>query len=127
MQLSRPGRRSVPALALSLALSACGGFEVLPPPPFAAHRAEFGDLVHTHGCAPAAVAVLSGYGLSPDLVRSVSFDVDRRSSQDGGSVVTGHRAWVRLADQPGHLVVRFDRFCRFEDAYTEGGARIALP
>ena len=41
-----------------------------------------------------------------------------------GIVAQGYTAWVRLADQPGDLVIRHDDRCGFITSYTVGAVRL---
>jgi hypothetical protein len=42
----------------------------------------------------------------------------------GEGRLVGYTAWMHLTDQPGSLVVDIDESCRFQQAYTRGGASL---
>lgn len=116
-------RLAVPsALVFAFLLAGCAErLAVTPVANEAAMRIE-ADL--RHACAGETAAALAGLGLDRDDIERVQLLTERHNGQSGSRHVTGYRAWVRLAGQPGHLVIALDSHCRIEQAYLEGGARL---
>ena len=75
-----------------------------------------------HPCAATTASVLDALGVPPSALRSIYYD-PRVSGGERG-YLQGYDAWVRLADQPGNLVIRHDVGCRFITSYTSGTVRL---
>ena len=75
-----------------------------------------------HRCDATTASVLDALGVPPAALRSIYYDP--RVSGTERTYLQGYDAWVRLADQPGDLVIRHDQGCRFITSYTSGNVRL---
>ena len=122
---SRPWRRPacvglLPILAVALAACTVATPRLAPPTP--ASLAAVRGLT-PHACNATTASVLDALGVPSTAVRSIYYErPDTGSSR--GVAARGYEAWVRLADQPGDLVVRHDDGCRFITSYTRGAIRL---
>ena len=121
---SRPWRRPacvglLPILAVALAACTVATPRLAPPTP--ATLAAVRGLT-PHACNATTASVLDALGVPPAALRSV-YD-DPRVSGTEHAYLQGYDAWVRLADQPGDLVIRHDQGCRFITSYTSGTVRL---
>jgi hypothetical protein len=76
-----------------------------------------------HPCNPTTAGVLDALGVPPAAVRSIYYERPPIGNSHG-IVEQGYTAWVRLADQPGDLVIRHDDWCGFVTSYTVGTVRL---
>ncbi len=74
-----------------------------------------------HPCAATTASALDALGVRPSTLRSIYYD-PRVSGGERG-YLQGYDVWVRLADQPGDLVIRHDAGCRFITSYASGTVR----
>lgn len=73
----------------------------------------------SHPCNMRTAEALAGLGIGADGITQVVYDVDTASGESTGrGQITGYRAWIGLADQPGRLVVVHDRDCNLRSSYT---------
>ena len=111
-----------PALILAAALAACTTATPRLAPPAPATLAAVHGLA-PHSCNPTTASVLDPLGVPPAAVRSIYYERPPTGSSHGTPAV-GYTAWVRLADQPGDLVIRHDDWCGFITSYTVGAVRL---
>ena len=78
------------------------------------------DQINSHSCTPSVASAIDAYRIPSQSIQDL-FYTQRLSGQGG---LLGYTAWIHLTDQPGSLVVDVDRSCRFEQAYTRGGANL---
>jgi hypothetical protein len=76
-----------------------------------------------HPCTPTVASALDAYHVQPGSIRDL-FYTQRMSNEADESRLVGYTAWMHLTDQPGSLVVDVDEECRFQQAYTRGGASL---
>jgi hypothetical protein len=113
---------ALPTLALALVVAGCAErLAVTPVDNEAAAGIEAGL---SHRCAHGTATTLAGLGLDAGDIGRVQIFTEHQGGDSGSRYVSGHRAWVRLDGQPGHLVIVLDPHCRLEQAYLEGGARL---
>src|SRR5919202_4838506 len=111
----------LPAAALAEMLTACAiATPPLAPPAAATLAAVRGTAPHP--CNATTASVLDALGVPPAALRSIYYDP--RVSGTEHAYLQGYDAWVRLADQPGDLVIRHDQDCRFLTSYTSGTVRL---
>src|SRR3954453_2352685 len=118
---SSPRVGQLPVAFLAAILAAC----TTPTPPLApsapATLAAVRGLA-PHRCAATTASVLDALGVPPAALRSIYYD-PRVSGGERG-FLQGYDAYVRLADQPGDLVIRQDAGCRFLTSYTSGTVQL---
>jgi len=114
---------AVPAMLAVVLVSACAG---VPPRLEAPSQATVStlDRYNRHPCTPTVASALDAYHVQPGSIRDL-FYTQRISSGADESRLVGYTAWMHLTDQPGSLVVDVDKECRFQQAYTRGGANLA--
>jgi hypothetical protein len=78
---------------------------------------------NSHPCTPTIASVLEAYRVPPGSICDL-FYTQRMSNEADESRLVGYTAWMHLTDQPGSLVVDIDESCRFQQAYTRGGASL---
>ena len=106
--------------ALAVVLAACTTATPRLAPPAPATLAAVRGLA-PHRCDATTASVLDALGVPPSALRSIYYD-PRVSGGERG-YLQGYDVWVRLADQPGDLVIRHDAGCRFITSYTSGTVR----
>ena len=107
--------------ASTVVLAACATATPRLAPPAPATLAAVRGLA-PHPCDATTASVLDALGVPPTALRSVYYDP--RVSGTEHAYLQGYDAWVRLADQPGDLVIRHDQDCRFLTSYTSGTVRL---
>jgi hypothetical protein len=115
-------RASIPAMLAVVLVSACAG---VPPRLEAPSQASVATLnrYNAHPCTPTVASALDAYHVQPASIRDL-FYTQRMSNEIDESRIVGYTAWMHLTDQPGSLVVDVDEECRFQQAYTRGGASL---
>ncbi|WP_158044202.1 hypothetical protein [Skermanella pratensis] len=114
-----------PAMLLIAAgtLSACAGLDA--PQQEAtnpAYEARIAQLAG-HPCNSHVAGAVEGAGVGPDEITELFYTRELDGTNDR---VVRYTAWMRLAGQPGHLVVDADALtCRAMQIYTRGGAEVA--
>lgn len=72
-------------------------------------------------CNPSVAAALAGAGIPVSQVRGLTYGLYRGTRHDR---ITGYDAWVKLAGQPGAVVVGMDATCHVRQVYAREGARL---
>ena len=112
----------VTAMLTVVLVSACAG---VPPRLEAPSQATVSTLnqYNGHPCTPTVASALDAYRVAPGSIRDL-FYTQRLSNGSDESRLVGYTAWMHLTGQPGSLVVDVDDECRFQQAYTRGGANL---
>ena len=118
---------SPPATAMLLiaagTLSACAGFEAprqeATNPAYEARLAQLAQ----HQCNSRVAGAVEGAGVRPEEITELFYTREMDGTNDR---IVRYTAWMRLAGQPGHLIVDADALtCRAMQVYTRGGADVA--
>jgi hypothetical protein len=78
----------------------------------------------TERFAAAAQERLAELGIAEDRVESIRYVLRRNMTEKPGPDIIGARAWIRLTDCSGWLVVDMNRSAYVRQSYTRGDCRI---
>jgi hypothetical protein len=67
---------------------------------------------------------LAELGIGEDRVESIRYVLRRNVSEKPGPDIVGARAWIRLTDCTGYLVVDMNRSAYVRQTYTRGDCRV---
>jgi hypothetical protein len=115
-------KKAAPLLLGAAMLTACAGLkapqQVATDP---AYKARL-DRLTSHRCNDRVAGAVQGAGILADQITELYYTRDFDSSNDR---IIRYTAWMRLAGQPGQLVVDADALtCRPMQIYTRYGAKV---
>ncbi len=113
--------RALMSLPLVAVLGACAQVPTRPADPATVAALERAT---SHPCVEAAARGLAAAQVPVGQVGQVFF-TEQVSQMEDNDVIVGYLGWIRVAGQPGYLIVDTDQFCRVEQVYTRDGMRLA--
>ena len=97
---------------------------MLTAPATAQVRSEAVSYGEKDACLDAARSEIAALGIEADQISALKSVPETGGGAGVGPVVTGVEAWLTPKYCQGHLVFKFDEFCRYKEVYSRGDCKV---